>query len=352
MSMDDYPDNELRRWLDGPVGPTAHLPGAARKLAARRRRRRLSVSSAAAVVLVAAALTLPSQPSGRDSIAPPLAEGGPRAADTDVEDVASALGLDALALASEHALLASECLQELGIDWRPSAGASDLRAGFVSLWFAPAGDRYGFGPGEAPAGADVPPPSGWEKAMYGEPRLEVTIAVENGAVGNGAVTVPVGGCHGRATEQLYGVEAEKFERAYLAVRPLADQAIDAAAGSGRVQAASRRWSACLVAAGWEGVSTPEELDNALTTEAAVSSSGDPSAVRDFAGRERALLAADRRCRAASGLQDAFDTAFVDLGARVVAANEGALGDFRGMLDHAASVVERRGVQASADAETR
>ncbi len=330
MNEDEPGASALKDLLDGPVGPTAHLAPTARRIARRRTARRRTGLTGAAAVVAIAAFAAPALLAPTDALAPEFA--GPDSIAVEAAETVRALGMDA-AFGQEHGQIAADCVRAAGIDYSPRWAQAPGAPFASSPWLLPTGAGYGFSDRTANTGGRTP--AGWEAAMYGTPRMEVTISIENG----GSVTVPVGGCHGQATEALYGVPAEDYERTYQQVRALPDEAVRAAVQDGPVRDAAGRWSECLADQGWEA-GTPDDLDNALASELAAADS-DAAAREELVRREAALLEADTRCREQSGLQAAFDQAFVEHGTRLAAANQVALAPYRRMLDHATAVFDER-----------
>lgn len=323
--------------LDGPVGPTAHLAPAAMRIARRRTVRRWAGLGGVGVLVVAVAVGAQTLAPNTDALTDGLASGNDGAQSTvDSRETARLLGAGGGDLFAEYVSLANDCLRKAGVDAPPAPAASEAAAGPSSLWLAPSGGSYGFAQRSQDATTGAPSdPERYIEVLYGQPREEITIGIEGG----GSVTMPTGGCHGEATEALYGVQVEQYERIYQQVRPLAEQAVEEAKRDRRVEGAAVRWSACLATAGWEA-RTPDGLDNALAPWMAAAEAGGPRHDA-LVSRESALYEADVQCRDQSGLQAAFDEAFAEHGARVAAEHEDVLLSYRRMLAHAEQVAAGR-----------
>ena len=165
----------------------------------------------------------------------------------------------------------------------------------------------------------------------GDPPVMVNIPMADG----GLVGVPVGGCFGQATTELYGVPAEKFERARLAL-PRVDDVVSQSVADSRVDDLLGSYHACKKAASYD-VESPAGLDKPLfeTASAVLEGSAQPATLVKI---EREILAADKTCKSSSGIGTAFAHSFLDHGGKTLKNTEGVVVEYQKMLDHAAAVI--------------
>ena len=360
----------LRQGLDA-AGRAVHAPAgiaAAALRGGRRRRRQRRAAIAAPIALVAVgALGLGwSQPWGGGQVRTvPVAEqvrDGQRAA-AAVDDVLAQLptekgtGLD---LGVAQQVLIDRCLAAQGLDverapvtlhtFDPIADAA-RRGGDVedlTAWTAHGSD-YGLttairsaltDPGAGQLGDFVHGiPAGYEQAVYGDPKVEVTVPMRD----NGSLTVATTGCYGQALQELYGVDVGTYTRAYVAVHTLREQLLTQLAADERVQESTGRWSQCMHARGHD-VTTPADLPVQLQAarrdlllheqEGAAVTEADLAALGEG---EAALATADRDCKDTSALGSAVARALVQHWAPVASEHADDLAAYRDMVQHARAI---------------
>ncbi|WP_432524291.1 hypothetical protein [Kineococcus sp. SYSU DK006] len=179
-------------------------------------------------------------------------------------------------------------------------------------------------------------PAGYLKAVYGDPRVELTVPLED----NGSLTVATTGCYAQAVQQLYGTDVETYTRAYVTVRPLREQLLTQVAADETVQDATQQWSRCMQGRGHD-VITPADLpvqlqaarrdlllhkpDGSKATEADLVALGDA---------ETTLARADRDCKDTSALGSAVAQALVEHWTPLASEHAGELDAYRAMVEHA------------------
>ncbi|WP_432571116.1 hypothetical protein [Kineococcus sp. SYSU DK005] len=348
------------RGVHAPAGIAAAALRGGRR---RRRQRRAVIAAPVALVAVGAAGLGWAQPwDGGQVRTVPVAEQvreGQRAA-TTTDDVLAQLptetggGFD---LGVAQQVLIDRCLAAQGLDvarGRVTLDASDpiadaaRRGGDVedlTAWTAHGSD-YGLSsairaalasPGAGELGDYVHGiPAGYEQAVYGDPKVELTVPLED----NGSLTVATTGCYAQAVQQLYGTDVETYTRAYVTVRPLREQLLTQVAADETVQDATQQWSRCMQDRGHD-VITPADLpvqlqaarrdlllhkpDGSKATEADLVALGDA---------ETTLARADRDCKDTSALGSAVAQALVEYGTPLASEHAGELDAYRAMVEHA------------------
>lgn len=180
---------------------------------------------------------------------------------------------------------------------------------------------------------EVPYPPGAERLVNGDPPVTVSIPLPGG--GGGSVEIPVGGCFGQATKDLYGVPAEQFERVRMAL-PRVDDILSQSVADNRVDDLLGSYHVCMQAASLD-IESPAFVDEPLfkTAAAVIGGSQQPSAMAKV---ENEVLAADKKCKSSSGVGSAFAQSFLDHGAKALASTEGVVEEYKKMIDHAQAVV--------------
>lgn len=182
-------------------------------------------------------------------------------------------------------------------------------------------------------------PTGYEQAVYGDPRVEVTVRLEN----NGSLTVATTGCFGQAVQELYGSDVEAYTRTSVAVRPLREELLTQVAADGEVEDATKRWSQCMNARGYS-VTTPADLPVQLQAarrdlllhkqDGTKATNADLTALAET---ETALADADRNCKDTSALGSVLAQALVEHWAPLASAHAEDLAAYWVMTDHARDV---------------
>lgn len=363
---DDATAHRLRSGLDaagrGVHAPAGMVAAALRGGRRRRRQRRAAVAAPIAAIAVGALGLSWAQPwTGGQVRTVPVAQqvrDGQRAA-TTVDDVLAQLPIET-GIGVAQQVLEDRCVAAQGLDVERSPVTLDpvspiadaaVRAddvGDLTAWTAHGSD-YGLtpairavlaAPGTRQLGDFVHGiPAGYDQAVYGDPRVEVTLALEDG----GSVTVPTTGCFGQAIAQLYGTDVATYNRTYVAVSALPGQLMAQVAADGDVEAATGRWARCMDARGYD-VSTPADLPVQLQTarrdlllhkeDGTKATDADLTAL---AQAETALAGADRDCKDTSALGSALAQALVKHWAPLASAHAEDLAAYRAMTDHAREV---------------
>lgn len=177
-----------------------------------------------------------------------------------------------------------------------------------------------------------PPPDGFDEVHRGDPPETISVETHDGATGE----IHVGGCAGEAKRQLFGVEAEEYERTRLEVRQLAvlHQTVSARE---EVAAAAQRWSACMRDEGFD-LGSPDDLTVPLgqALVPVIERGEDTARLHEL---EEDLEVADRDCKEDSGLPGVYAAAYVEEAEAALADTEGALVAYRDMRAHATEVGE-------------
>lgn len=185
---------------------------------------------------------------------------------------------------------------------------------------------------EPEAGAGIPDPDAYDKAVYGSSDDRIEFPLEGG----GSASVPVGGCFGEATKTMYGVtDAADYERAYYAI-PNIREVMTALRADDQVRAGISAWSSCMKDAGHD-VGSPDDLYGAMNTwiSGVVGGTMLVSTVED---QEHDLASVDRGCRTSSGLGTALSSRFLQLAESEIRGSEGAVQEYRTMIEHAQSLL--------------
>jgi hypothetical protein len=175
------------------------------------------------------------------------------------------------------------------------------------------------------------PPEG-EKYLEGDPPQLLELPLPGGH--GGSVIIPIGGCHGKATETLYGVDAETFERTRMAL-PRLETVIDEAVADDRVDGRLGAYSDCMKKHDLD-VRTPADLQDIVNPVYGAVLEGTQQPARLVALEQR-VVAADAACKTSSGLGTAFAEALVERGRAALAKTEGVVVEYRRMMDHAKAV---------------
>jgi hypothetical protein len=267
----------------------------------------------------------------------------------EVEQIVGTEGGPELALvARAQAILATQCLQEAGIDHTmpdPTQALANLASVLpqgARLWLA---QLETFGVADAvsdpefvaqltegePVVSPEPPP-GFDAAYWGESSDVITLETHRGEVGQ----VSIGGCSGEARRRLFGVDVIDYERARLALLELHDVHRTVAAREDVAGVASD-WSRCMRDAGFR-IDSPDDVTLALTDElvGVVERGNDTGALREL---EEELATEDGACKRASGLRLTYGRAFVEEAEAALRATEGAAVVYREMREHAIAVGE-------------
>jgi hypothetical protein len=184
---------------------------------------------------------------------------------------------------------------------------------------------------------EEPYPAGAEEAVQGNPPVKITVPLPGGH--GGSVTIPIGGCFGWATEQLYGVHAETFERTRLAL-PRLDDTVSEAVAEPAVTRLLGSYASCMRDRGLD-VETPSDLVEVVgpPVEATLEGSAQPSAVVEAESR---AVSSDADCKSRSGVGTAFARAFVAHATANLSKTEGVVVEYQKMLNHAKGVVNDLG----------
>lgn len=262
----------------------------------------------------------------------------------------------ALDLEVEHERVVRKCVRSKGVPIQdPPAPATTStvlpRVTDLELWLA-RGRALGLGTalsdparlqqartaGENDGHQEEGYPPGAEDLVYGKPGRTITVPLSGNWKG-GSVTIPVGGCFGEATAQLYGVPAETFERTRLAL-PRVDDIIARSTAEQKVADALRDYAPCMRDRGFL-VSSPAEILRTLgpMINEVMTAKKQPS---DLVRAEQDLLAADAGCKTSTGLGTSFAQAFLEHGDAALKQNEAVIVEYRRMLDHARAQTGARG----------
>ncbi len=173
------------------------------------------------------------------------------------------------------------------------------------------------------------------KYLEGDPPQLLELPLPGGH--GGSVTIPIGGCHGEATEKLYGVPAERFERTRLAL-PRLDVVMNETVSDERVDDRLDAYKACM-----------KDHDLQARTPAALHEIVDPVYTGVLQGSEQPtrlaeleqrVVAADQKCKVDTGLGEAFVESFAEKGSAALRDTEGVVVEFDRMMRHARAVAER------------
>lgn len=186
---------------------------------------------------------------------------------------------------------------------------------------------------DAPAG-----PSGYPKnyndVVYGSDSDWITIQDPHD---DGSTQISIGGCFGKATEQMYGVPAETYQRAYYE-KPWSNQVLEAATSTKAVRSASGHWSDCMNDHGY-ATKDPEDMGKYMSRWVDGSLDGSMS-IDKITADERKLAAADKDCKTSSGLGTAVDKAFITEADKVIKGKEGVITEYQKMVDHALALAKK------------
>jgi hypothetical protein len=317
---------------------------------------RMRAARAAPSTLVGVVLAMSIAACGSESTPPQTTDPDVRA---KAESIASRLdgagqargGLDSAAV---HALLIRNCVEEHGVAV-PDSPPLPRDPGVVpdvtdlDLWLnrgQPLGrgdalsdpralqkQRQFVHAGETFAAPPYPPEA--EKYLEGDPPQHIELPLPGGH--GGSVIIPVGGCHGEATEKLYGVPAEKFERTRLAL-PRVDIVMDETVSDERVDDRLDDYEACMKDRDLQAP-TPSAINEitAPVYSGVLDGSEQPSRLVEL---EQRAVAADQQCKKSSGLGDAFAASFVENGSAALRDSEGVVVEYGRMMRHARAVAER------------
>lgn len=167
----------------------------------------------------------------------------------------------------------------------------------------------------------------YDQAVYGPENERIELPVEDG----GTVSIPVGGCFGEATEVMYGVDAETYERTYAEV-PRMQTVLTELTSDDDVRARMSDWSSCMGEAGYRA-SQPDDLYRVMSDWIAGVVDG-TTLVGAVAEAERSLAAADVDCRTQSGFGTVVSERFLEIAEAEIAAKEGVVQEYRTMIEHA------------------
>lgn len=181
----------------------------------------------------------------------------------------------------------------------------------------------------SPTRHDEPALPDFERRAYGEHPRRLALPYPGG----GSIEFPASGCHGRAVEELYGVPAERYYRAYWAA-PRTDRVFDSVVAEPAVERALRAYAGCMSRAGLEADSpaaAPRLLDPAVGR--VLSRSLSRAALR---AQERRVAAADLDCKQRVGLLRVFTLRMAEEGERQLATSMQALADFAALVETASA----------------
>lgn len=240
--------------------------------------------------------------------------------------------------------LIDECVAAQGIPV-PTATGVPLESASVSqsrLWLLP-GDDYGvsaalYDPtvlaqlraGQEPQGSSdlsADDTAAYDQAVYGPEDERIDVPIEDG----GLVSVPVGGCFGEATEAMYGVDAETYERTYYEI-PKMRTVMRELTADDEVQKTMSGWSSCMRDEGYRA-KQPDDLYGVMNDWIAGVIDG-TALVGAVAEAERSMAAADLGCRTESGFGTAVSTRFLAIAEAEIDAKEGVVQEYRTMIEHA------------------
>ena len=180
-------------------------------------------------------------------------------------------------------------------------------------------------------------PDNYDTVVYGstdDPKDWLTFSIEDG----GEVQVPVGGCFGQATQQMYGVPAVDYERARHEMPKVADVLAEAVS-SKKVRSAVGAWSSCMAKKSYTA-KDPSELGQTLSDWLTRAVDGKMT-VQQVQAKEAALAVADKDCKTSSGLGTAADESFVDAADKALNSKQGVVSAYREMNDHALKLLAKR-----------
>lgn len=242
--------------------------------------------------------------------------------------------------------LINECVAAQGIPV-PTVADLPLESASVSisqsrLWLLP-GDDYGvstalYDPvvlaqlraGQEPQGSSelsADDTAAYDQAVYGPEDERIDLPIEDG----GLVSVPVGGCFGEATEAMYGVDAETYERTYYEI-PKMRTVMRELTADDEVQKTMSGWSSCMRDEGYRA-KQPDDLYGVMNDWIAGVIDG-TTLVGAVAEAERTLADADLGCRTESGFGTAVSTRFLAIAEAEISAKEGVVQEYRAMIEHA------------------
>lgn len=242
--------------------------------------------------------------------------------------------------------LIDECVAAQGIPV-PTTTDLPLESAAVAvsqsrLWLLP-GDDYGvstalYDPvvlaqlraGEEPQGSSqlsADETTAYDQAVYGAEAERIDLPIEDG----GLVSVPVGGCFGEATEAMYGVDAETYERTYAEI-PSMRTVMRELTADDDVQKTMSGWSSCMRDEGYRA-EQPDDLYGVMN-DWIVGVIDGMTLVGSVAEAERSMAAADLGCRTESGFGTAVSTRFLAIAEAEIAAKEGVVQEYRAMIEHA------------------
>jgi len=177
-------------------------------------------------------------------------------------------------------------------------------------------------------------PDNYDDVVYGADSDWITFQDPND---DGSTQVSIGGCFGKATEEMYGVSAETYQRTYYE-KPWSEQVLEAATAAKPVRAATGHWSDCMNDHGY-ATKDPEELGKYMSRWLSGFLDGSMS-IDKVTSAERELAAADKDCKTSSGLGTAVDKAFITEADKVIKGKEGVITEYRKMVDHALALAKK------------
>jgi hypothetical protein len=177
-------------------------------------------------------------------------------------------------------------------------------------------------------------PENYDDVVYGSDADWITIQDSDD---DGSTQVSVGGCFGKATEEMYGVPAEDYQRAYYS-KPWSKQVLEAAIATKAVRSATGHWSDCMNDHGY-ATRNPEDMGKYMSRWVDGSLDGSKS-IDKITADEQKLAAADKDCKTSSGLGTAVDKAFIAEADKVIKGKEGVITEYRKMVDHALALAKK------------
>jgi hypothetical protein len=177
-------------------------------------------------------------------------------------------------------------------------------------------------------------PTNYDDVVYGADSDWITIQDPHD---DGSTQVSIGGCFGKATEEMYGVPAETYQRAYYE-KPWSNQVLDAAIATKAVRSAAGHWSDCMNDHGY-ATKDPADMGKYMSRWVEGSLDGSKS-IDKITADEHKLAAADKDCKTSSGLGTAVDKAFIAEADKVIKGKEGVITEYRKMVDHALALAKK------------